>query len=408
MTFRVRALLPLLLATTVAAQGKNLLFYGNSFTYYSWGYGVPELVQSIAVAAGHPSPTIVSALVGGVTLQFHATDPAQVAVIANALPPGQTWDHVVMQGHQLEATPEGGHDPAVFRSSAQTILTNVRNHSPAARAVMYQTWASAWGHIYYPIPWAVPLDMHGVVRANYRLAVADLVAAFGPGAAVNAAAGDAVALLEFDPLWYEPDLAHPNPAMILLAAMSIYTAIYGETVCELDPAFNPPGPLAQLLATKGLGETEWRYMAGLADRSADPTLRRYPGSGDQLLLETATDLTPLSACPVNRMTTGTLVQIRLRSMNGVFDAAPGWLLVHLFPTGSPPGPATAWPELRASGSMSILSTVNALTSPMALALPMPFSWPGSSVLVQGLAWHPSTESGNPWFTTTDAHEFVFF
>ena len=31
------------LASTVTAQGRNLLFYGNSYTYYSWGYGVPEL-----------------------------------------------------------------------------------------------------------------------------------------------------------------------------------------------------------------------------------------------------------------------------------------------------------------------------------------------------------------------------
>ena len=47
----------------VPPASKNLLFYGNSFTYYSWGYGVPELVQLIAIEAGHPSPTIRSALV---------------------------------------------------------------------------------------------------------------------------------------------------------------------------------------------------------------------------------------------------------------------------------------------------------------------------------------------------------
>jgi hypothetical protein len=39
---------------------------------------------------------------------------------------------------------------------------------------------------------------------------------------------------------------------------------------------------------------------------------------------------------------------------------------------------------------------------------MPFSWPGYSFLVQGLAFGPSTETGNPWLTATDAHELVFF
>ncbi|MCA8977920.1 MAG: hypothetical protein KDC98_24555 [Planctomycetes bacterium] len=60
MSFPARLLFPLLMAATVAAQGKNLLFYGNSYTYYSWGYGVPELVQLIAAEAGHPTPTIVT------------------------------------------------------------------------------------------------------------------------------------------------------------------------------------------------------------------------------------------------------------------------------------------------------------------------------------------------------------
>jgi hypothetical protein len=38
---------------------------------------------------------------------------------------------------------------------------------------------------------------------------------------------------------------------------------------------------------------------------------------------------------------------------------------------------------------------------------MPFTLPGASLLVQGLAWAPSAATGNPWFTTSEGLEFVF-
>ena len=404
----VRALLSLVMATAVTAQGKNLLFYGNSYTYFSWGYGVPELVGLIAAEAGHAPPTIVQALIGGSNLQIHANDPAQVAVISNGLPAGQTWDHVVIQENSVGATPYFGFRPAVFRSSALTIMGNVRSHSPAANAVMYQTWARAWGHMYYPAPWPVPIDMHNMVRGNYDLAVQDINMTYGAGSAAKAAVGDAVALLEWNPSWYDPDLSHPGPAMTLLAAMCIYTTIYGQTTCEIDPDFTPGSPLETSLTPHAIDRTIWNHLVGLADRSAVPAVRRYPGSGDHLLLETATGPNPLTACPTKHMTTGTPMQIQLRSMNGVYDGALGWLLVDFFATGSPPGPFPGLPELQVDLGRVILSPAASLSSPLSVAFQMPFSLPGGSFLVQGIAWQPSAESGNPLFTATDAHELVFF
>ncbi|MCK5945257.1 MAG: hypothetical protein KAI24_24930, partial [Planctomycetes bacterium] len=345
----------LALAPFAGAQGKNVLFYGNSYTYYVWGYGVPEVVGLLAIEAGHPAPTIKSSLTGGGTLPYYATDPGQIAAISNLVPAGQTWDAVVMQGHALGATNGVGFNVNDFLTGAEGIMSNVRNHSPAARGVMYQTWASAWGQMYYPVPWPTPMAMHDEIRGNYRLAVSNLNALFGPGAAVNAAAGDAVALLEWDPIWYEADLFHPNPSMILLAAMCIYTAIYEEPVCGIEPVFDPPGPLATSLLQQGVGEAEWRLLSGLADRSAVPAHRSYPGSGDHLLLESSVDMPAPNACPEKRVTFGSQVQVRMRSLNDVFDAAPAWLLLDVFPTGSPPGASVVYPELQSPlGSAAIL------------------------------------------------------
>lgn len=399
----------LLLTSSAMAQGKNLLFYGNSLTYYVWGYGVPEVVRWIAIEAGHPAPTLVQAFSGGATLQYHATNPTQVAFITNALPAGETWDNVIMQGHLLEATNGVGFNSAVFLSSAPAVLNNVRNHSPAARAVMFQTWASAYGQMYYPSPWADPMAFHTEVRGNYHQVVSDMNATFGPGAAVNAAVGDAVSLLEWDPMWYENDLFHPNPSLILLTGMCIYTAIYGEPVCGIEPAWNPAGPLAQALAVYGLGEADWHHLAGIADRCADPALRRFPGSGDHLLLETGVDGLPATACPTQSVTFGTPTELRVRSLNGVFDAAPCLLLVGLFPTALPPAPSVPYPEIAfdLGGSLLLASAVD-LTTPLSLAFPMPITLPGWSAIVQGVALQASGETGNPLLTATDGHELVFF
>lgn len=399
----------LLLASSATAQGKNLLFYGNSLTYYVWGYGVPEVVRWIAIEAGHPAPTIVSSFTGGGTLNFYATDPNSVAVIGNALPPGELWDDVIMQGHLLEATNGIGFNSSVFLASAPAILTNVRNHSPAATAIMFQTWACSYGQMYYPSPWVDPMAMHTEVRGNYHQVVDDMNATFGAGSARKAAVGDAVSLLEWDSQWYEPDLFHPNPKLILLTGMCIYSAIYGEAVCGIEPTFNPAGPFAQALQVYGIGEADWHYLAGIADRCADPALRRYPGSGDHLLLETAVDGHPLTACPDLQITLGTPLAIQMRSLNGVFANAPGLLLVNLFPTGSPPGPSPTYPEVQVDfGASLILAVALDLASPLSLSFPTPIALVGWSVLVQGLALQQSTETGNPLLTTTDGHELVFF
>ncbi|MCK5943452.1 MAG: hypothetical protein KAI24_15835, partial [Planctomycetes bacterium] len=371
----------LLLTTAASGQGKNLLFYGNSYTFLVWGYGVPEVVEWIAIEAGHPAPNVTQALMGGSTLNFHANDPGQIAAIAT-LPAGQSWDHVVIQGHSLQATPYFGYTVQQFRSDALTIAGNVRAHSPNAGAVLYQTWARAHGSMYYPSPWPDPMAMHQMVRGNYDLAVADINAAFGPGTARKAAVGDAIALLEWDPVWYDPDLSHPGPAMSMMAGMCIYTSIYGGRVCDVAVDWNnPQSPLVAGLQSQGIGEATWNLFAGIADRSAVPANRRYPGSGDHLLLESGIDGGAPRACPHVPVTAGTQVALSLRSMNGVYDQASGWLVADFFATNAAPGPHPVWPEFQVDPTRVAITPPLALAQPYLLSFTMPLTLPGYSLLV---------------------------
>ena len=392
-------------ACAATAQGKNLLFYGNSFS--SRNGTVANMVQLIALEAGHLVPTIVKRFAGGQNLNYHATNPGQVGAISNSLPSGQQWDYVILQGQSTEATQTLG-NPSLFRNSALNITSNVRNHSPLAKAVLYQTWARATQHHYYPNTFATPIAMHDEIRGNYKSAAADINNALGADTANNSAAGDGVGLLEWDPSYYEPDMYHPLPSMTLLASMCIYSSVYGERACAIHPDFNSASPLVNWLASLGLGAGDWQELAPLADRSSSPTLRPFPGSGDHLLLESATMPSPLSACGKLNIGQGTYLTIRLTSMNQVFDGVPSLLLGTAFATGSYPTASPLWPELHIDTSnMFVLSTTPNLNPEQIWFTQLPFTIPGVSVMVQGLAWGASSETGNPNFTTTDAHTFEF-
>lgn len=405
--FAVLSLCAALLAGAVVAQGvgKNILFYGNS--YSSRNGGVGDLVRLLAIEAGLPAPTIVKRYVSSADLQYHATNATQLAAITTALPAGQRWDVVVMQGQSLEATAASG-DPALFRASALQILGNVRNHSPLAKAVLYQTWARAVGHFLYPGTFATPRAMHDEIRGNYLAARSDLVAAYGAGAAINAGVGDGVALLGWQPSYYDPDLFHPLPPMTLLAGMCLFTSIYNVRVCPLAPNLAGSGALAAWLAGLGVTQADWDQMAGLADLCAARSVRPFPGSSDYLTLESGVAPGNVSACGARNVGVGSLLTLQMRSRNGVFDNAPGWLLVNVFPVGAPPLPSPTWPELRIDvGSMLVLLQAPSLQQPLGLALPLPFSFPGAAVLAQGIAFAPSSATGNPSFATTEGCVLVF-
>ncbi len=393
------------LASGLLAQGKNVLFYGNSLSLFNGG--VAPLVRAMAIAAGQPTPFCQAQCVNGVDLHFHATDPAQVAAITNTLPQGQHWDVVVLQGISHETTTTLG-NPAHFVADAITIVGNVRNHSPQAKTVLFQTYARAQGHAWYPGTFANPMVMHNQVRTTYRNTVTALEAAFGPGKITNSAVGDCAALLEFNPVYYNVDLQHPANSLTVMSAMCLFTSIYTQLASNITPTLTTSNPLGALLLNYGIGLAEWHRLAGIADQCAKRSVRPHPGSGDQLLLETGTQAGYLSALATETVTTGTSLDMRVSSRNGVFATAPTWLVARLFPTGQAPLPPTAFPELAVGdSSFAVLLTAPSLATPIALTVQMPFTFPGASIMLQGIAFGPSTETGNPLFATTDGHELVF-
>ena len=377
-----------------AQRPLNLLFYGNSYSLDN--ATIPAMVKAIAAEAGQPVPNVVPRLFGGSDLAFHRADPAQVAAISNSLPPGERWDYVVIQGLSVEATGDQG-DPAAFRANALGIVANVRAHSPAARAILFQTWARGPGHPFYPAAFPSPLAMHNEIHGNYALAAVDIDIAFGVGTARVARAGEAVARLAFAAAYYHPDLSHPAREMTLLAAMTIYSAIWQAPVYPLAPDFTGAGLLATHFRANGYWGGQWYAVRGYADLVAERAVRRFPGSSEDLLVRTGT--TSHDSAAILRVPNGTRVTFSLRSPNGLYSGTFGALLVDTVPT----RPNLIWPEVWFQPSAVVLAAgIVGGGLNYSVVLP-PLEEP---FLLQGFALGASTQMGGRWFTCPDAQQIV--
>jgi lysophospholipase L1-like esterase len=238
-------------ATVSAEPAKKLLFFGNSYTYTN---DIPGLIKSMAVADGHPAPSIVTDLKGGSNLSRQLTQATQSpqSNVAHPRMAGQVYDFVIMQGHSHEA-----YDREDFIKRAVALFRAVRSDSSgqgaSATAVLYQTWASAED----------TRNSQKAISGAYLGAAKAVIATADKNAALVAPVGDAFGVLKFDKSLYKPDGSHPSPKGSLLSAMVLYRTLYaGEKVGDLV--------YADVSKWAGVTAAEWTELATVADGVAFP------------------------------------------------------------------------------------------------------------------------------------------
>ena len=227
-------------------EPRTVLFFGNSFTIgigsaeaQSLG-GVPGVFADLAVAAGHPQPNVENAAVSGQSLTWHLANNTDVITdpVDFTEAPGFQWDHVVLQGFSTRPTHIG--NLPLFRTDLLALFTEVRNHSPSASAVLFETWARAPGHSYYtgdpPSFPGGPAQMQQELRDGYELARQDVDAAHGAGVAAVAPVGDAWESTNWDNL-HSGDLWHAGARGTYLTALVIYGTVYQSPTFGLPKVF---------------------------------------------------------------------------------------------------------------------------------------------------------------------------
>ena len=191
---------------------KNILFVGNSYTYYS---DMPQaLFVPLATRAGLDC-RVTSVTVGGCTLARFADEtdgPGQKLRDAIA---GQYYDLVVLQEHGTQPV----RNPALFEQSVAALLRLLQPQ--AERFLLYATCGRKTGH--------GDLERLGMTEAELNEALACAYDAVGEKFGVPVAhvgrAFAAYAAAHREAELYDPDLLHPSLLGSTLAAEEILRCV---------------------------------------------------------------------------------------------------------------------------------------------------------------------------------------
>lgn len=245
----------------LSQEPKDILYYGNSFTIAT-GFGssrsVPELISSVAVAAGHPAPRNRNASSAGQTLQWHLTN--NVGVINTGIAAGQQWDYVVLQDYSTWPTHIG--NLSQHLSSSLALYQKVALHSPYVIPVMYETWARGPGHDFYMPPVVEfpggPAQMQQELRDGYMNSAWNINYAVGTQTSRYAPVGDAWEDGGFPLNFYASDRYHAANRGTLLNALVLYGTIYEDrTTSDIN--------LSSILTTLNLSAADGALLTSLAD-----------------------------------------------------------------------------------------------------------------------------------------------
>ena len=184
---------------------KNILFIGNSFSYYNNSlHGHLRLFWRTADPAAEKSMVFKSYTVSGGYLREHA------ATLPEALR-FRMWDVVILQGQSSEPM-EGNKNNASFKEHARAYDKLIREAS--ARTALYMTWA------YRDKP-----EMTAALAGGYEGMGNELGALVVPvGLAFERALGQRPGLV-----LHIEDKQHPTLAGTYLAAATFYAALWGKT-----------------------------------------------------------------------------------------------------------------------------------------------------------------------------------
>ena len=182
----------------------RLLFIGNSLTYVN---DVPAIVAALAQAAGNPAPVTRAVVAGGASLEDHwKRGRARTAIQEGG------WNFVVLQ-QGPSALPESR---LLLIQYTRLFAKEIRK--AGATPVLYMVWPSSDRRE----------DFRGV-SDSYRQAAREVDGILCPVGDAWQKARKRDPSLEL----YSADGLHPTPAGSYLAALVIYTQLYGESLTGL-------------------------------------------------------------------------------------------------------------------------------------------------------------------------------
>lgn len=194
-----------------------------------------------------------------------------------------------------------------------------------------------------------------------------------------------------------------DPLFANLAGGDVHLAMGSPCIDAGDPN------VAVLTAADFEGDP--RVLGAGVDLGADEVgAAPFPGTAEDLRLETEVNAEGNVLGPVKQIAGGEIVTIALRSPGGTFDSAIPFLAAQPFATGNPPVGSLPGVHIGLSGFVFVVHGLGAgplgplLLPPggIEVMVAIPPGLAGTSILVQGLVLGTSAQNGV--YATTDAHE----
>jgi PKD repeat protein len=225
-----KILLLLTLAPSLAfGQSYEVLFLGNSYTYYN---NMPQQVADLASSFGD-TINYDSNTPGGATFNGHSTNAATLAKIRQ-----QDWDYVVLQAQSQEPSFSPWQVANDVYPYAQILVDSIAQNSLSTEPLFFMTWGRKYGDqqncAAYP-PICTYQGMQNRLRQSYLEMAATHNASASP---VGISWQNAMALDSTIDL-YSTDNSHPSIYGSYLAACTFYSSLFKKSC--VGSSFWPTG-----------------------------------------------------------------------------------------------------------------------------------------------------------------------
>jgi hypothetical protein len=209
------------------SQSYDVLFIGNSYTYYN---DLPQMLSDIASAFGD-SISYDQNTPGGSSLYAHSQNQITINKINQ-----QSWDYVVLQGQSQNPSLSLNYVSSNVYPYANQLVDFIELNDICTEPVFYMTWGRKYGDqsncSNYP-PVCTYLGMQQRLRESYLSMGIDNSASVSP---VGIAFKNSIALDSTIDL-YSPDYSHPSIYGSYLAACTFYSTIFRKSAvaCSYKP-----------------------------------------------------------------------------------------------------------------------------------------------------------------------------
>ena len=217
----------LFIANFTYAQSYDVLFIGNSYTYYN---NLPEMISNIANDLGD-TVNYDQNTPGGTSLYAHSQNQTTINKINQ-----QNWDFVVLQDQSQRPSLSPSYVAASVYPYATQLVNLINSNYICSEPVFYMTWGRKYGDQTncqsYP-PVCTFLGMQERLRDSYLTMGLDNNASVSP---VGIAFKNSISLDSTIDL-YTSDNSHPSIYGSYLAACTFYSTIFKKSSvgCSYKP-----------------------------------------------------------------------------------------------------------------------------------------------------------------------------